>query len=451
MTSAQWHRLALGAIVSGAVVRVVWVLGLHPPMDYVYSDMKSYVDTAVRFAQGAPLDRFDAFYPPGTHLILALPLIVFGTDRTGLWAGALLWCALSAFAPYAMWRFAKHLLTVPAAALTAMLTALWPLHISYAGFFTSETPALALLVASLWLSAAAASTGDAVGAFRAGLLGGAAIANRPALGLNLVIAVASMPKAARVKSAAVLAAGTAAVLAIVVLHNSLATGRLTFLSENGGLTFFIGHCDALVVKTGDPARAYFEFATPPALERGSGRTYVMDSPLAWDQDAFFGMGLDCIRSDGIAHLRTLARGVFDMTLTSKPWPQAEEPEHGDRIALVNTLFSAALPFIVIGAIGLIRERRRRCGTSGEAVMLAHLSCVIATAILFFGDPRFRTPYDVFALALMAALIAHRLFDRDVPSGSVAPIVKPEEVPLPEDKSVTDEPKRPPAPATASRC
>jgi 4-amino-4-deoxy-L-arabinose transferase-like glycosyltransferase len=412
MTSAQWHRLALGAIGLGAVMRVVWVLGLHPPMDYVYSDMKTYVDTAVRFAQGGALDRYDAFYPPGTHLLLAVPLFIFGTDRTGLWAGAVLWCALSAVTPYAMWRFARYHLTTAAAALTAVLVALWPMHISYAGYFTSETPALAFLVISLWLVAGAASGRDAIGAIRAGILGGAAIANRPALGLNLLVALASAPGATRVRTAAAFGAGAAVILGLVALHNSLATGKPTFLSENAGLTFFIGHCDVLSVETGDSSTGrHFVFAAPPALERGSGRTYKMTSPLVWEQEAFFRMGVDCIRQDGVAHLRTLARGVFDMTLTSKPWPQVEEADHGDRITIVNTLFSAALPFIVVGAIGLIRERRRRRQAAGEAVMLAHLACVLATALLFFGDPRFRTPYDVFALALLAALIAHRLFDR----------------------------------------
>jgi hypothetical protein len=425
VTFNRWDRVALAGVAAGAVARVVWVLALHPPVDHIYSDMKFYVDTAARFAQGGPLERFDAFYPPGTHLLLGFPMFVFGTDRTGLWACAVLWCALSAITPYAMWRFSQYHLTAPAAAITAVLVALWPLHISYAGYFTSETPALALLVTSLWLTAAAASRRDAVGAVQAGLLGGAAVANRPALVLNLLVAIASGPSVARVRTSAALIGGAAAVLALVVIHNSVATGKPTFLSENGGITFFIGHCDALLVKTGNPdVGPYFEFGAPPAIQRGSGRTYELPTVLAWDQNEFFRMGVDCIRRDGLEHLRAVARGVFDMTLTSKPWPQVVEPEHSGRIAFVNNLFSVALPFIVVGAIGLIRERRRRREPGGEMVMLAHLACVLGTALLFFGDPRYRTPYDVFALALLAALVADRLFDRNsiTPTPSSEPAV-----------------------------
>ena len=71
-------------------------------------------------------------------------------------------------------------------------------------------------------------------------------------------------------------------------------------------------------------------------------------------------------------------------------------------------------------------------------MLGHLACVLATALLFFGDPRFRTPYDVFALALLAALIAHRLFDRDVPSAPVPSILTPDETCVPANAPVADE-------------
>lgn len=406
-TAVAWDHIAWWAIVAGTVLRVVWVLWMHPPFAYVYSDMGGYVERAMRVASGAAPVPYDAFYPPGTHLILALPLFIFGADRAGLWAGAILWCAMSAFTPFAMWRFARHHLTIPAASLTAVFVALWPILISYAGYFTSETPALALLVASLWLADHAASRRSVLGWLGAGVLAGAAVANRPAVVLNAVIAALATPRRARLVAIAAMGAGGAAVLALTVAYNTVATGELTFVSRNSGITFYLGHCDVRRVTARNGT-----FLTPPAQQRGTGHDVTFADRDVDDQAFFYAQGLACIRDDGIAHVRVLARDVLDLTVTTSLWPQVEDPAQRPFLDLVNVLFSAALPFILVGSVRLVRERRRRGEPVGEGVMLAHLLTVLATALIFFGDPRFRAPYDVFALALAAALVADRWFDRE---------------------------------------
>ena len=422
LSAADWDRIALTAVIAGAVIRAAWVLALHPPVDYVYSDMEGYVDRAVKLASGGPLQRYDAFYPPGTHILLAIPLFIFGTDRTGLWAGALLWWALSSFVPLAMWRFSRYHLTIAAAALTAVFVSLWPIQITYSGYFLSETPSLAFLLGSLWLAARAAAVPSARSFLAAGLLGGIAIVNRPALAANLLVALAALSARTRIRAAAAIGVGAAAIIALVIVHNSVAAGKLTFISENSGLVFWGGHCDVRTVRTGDPSTTFFTFSSPPALQRGSGKDFTFTDHLVWDQDFFYGMAFDCIRADGVAHLRTLARGVLDMTLTSVPWPQVDEPDLGTRIAFVNAMFSVAIPFIVIGSVWVIRERRRRGQPAGEAVMLAHFACVLVTALIFYGDPRYREVYDVFALALAGAILARLIGEPPSPERETAALV-----------------------------
>jgi 4-amino-4-deoxy-L-arabinose transferase-like glycosyltransferase len=178
----RWDRIALASVLAGVIVRIIWGLVIHPPLDYLYSDMGAYVERAQRLATGSGLQRSDAFFPPGTHVLLAAPMTLFGTERAGLWGGAVLWCALSAAIPFLAWRLARLLLTPAAAALTALLCAFWPLYITYGGYFTSETPSLAFLLASLWAGYRAVQlSGREAGwlGLAAGLLGGIAVANRP--------------------------------------------------------------------------------------------------------------------------------------------------------------------------------------------------------------------------------------------------------------------------------
>src|SRR5688572_3022071 len=182
----------------------------------------------MHLAQLATPERFDAFYPPGTRVLLAIPLALIGPDRDGLTAGAVLWTALSALTPYFMWRFLRLLLPPAAAALGAALCAVWPLHIAYAGFFMSETPALALLVLSLWLAEQSVRALPTWHGLLAGLAGGIAAAIRPALALNVILAAVPLVRRGRVGLAALaaLAAGSALVLVLVVAHQALVVGRV---------------------------------------------------------------------------------------------------------------------------------------------------------------------------------------------------------------------------------
>ncbi|MGD9893401.1 MAG: glycosyltransferase family 39 protein [Dehalococcoidia bacterium] len=436
VTPAQWDALAVAAIVVGVLLRVVWGLLLHPSVDYIYSDMAGYVERAQRLAAGSGLVRYDAFYPPATHILLAVPLKVLDTGRAGLWGGAVLWSALSSLTPLLMWRLARHLLTPAAAALTALLCALWPLHITYGGVFTSETPAIALLVAALWLGYRAgwARGRAALGlGLVAGLLWGAAIAVRPQSGLNwLVLAVPLVLQSRRQALAlAGIVVGTAVPLVGVLVHNSVAAGKPTGISENSGLVFWQGHCEVNTVTTVDPNTGVrFVFGSPVDIQRGGGQDYYFEDHLVWDQPFFYAQGWECIRDDGLGHVRRILRNVLDMTATTVPWPQSNN-ETGQRevVRVSNFVYSALLAGIVVEALALARRRRVSGRPAGEAVMLAHLASMITLAIVFSGDPRYRTPSDVFGLALLAALLADRLgLDRGARGGDVQPARHAQELP-----------------------
>ena len=419
-----WYRFAIICILLGAVLRVVWGLGVHPAFDFVYSDMGGYVERAQRLAAGGFPNRYDAFWPPGTHLLLAGPFALFEPNRAALWAGAALWCLLSSVTPFFAWRLACQLLTPAAAALTAAFCAFWPLYITYAGFFTSETPALAFGLAALWLGYRALNAqGRAVAlGVLAGVLGGVAVANRPQLILNLAILALPALRSWRrqLPTLVSFAIGIIVVLSGVIWYNSVATGRLTGLSENSALNFWMGHCDVAEVRTNNANQnVSFMFGLPVPGQLGRGGSYTFEGPLVWDQKFFFDLGLQCIRKDGISHISLLARSVLDMTASTVPWPQVSDaPGPRAIVKWSNVAYCVLLPWIVIESIFLARHRPTGW-RSGEVVMLIHLGCAVVVAMLIFGDPRIRSSYDVFGLALFAALVADR-FGLDDTVGNIIP-------------------------------
>jgi hypothetical protein len=393
---------------------------LHSPLEHIYSDAKTYVDTAMHLAQLATPERFDAFYPPGTRFVLAIPLALIGPDRDGLTAGALVWTALSALTPYFMWRYLRLLLPPAAAAIGAAFCALWPLHIAYAGFFTSETPGLAFLVLSLWLAERSVRALSTRGGLLAGLAGGAAAAVRPAFALNVILAAVPFVRGVRIRPGPLvaLAAGSALVLVLVLAHEAAVVGRIVGVSENSGLTFYLGHCDVRRVTTGRPETLTYQFQTPVATQLDRGKDASFPDHQVWDQDFFYGQGLSCIASDGLGHARVIIRNIYDMGLSTIPWPPSNDEGLREVVAFTNVGYILLLPFIVFGTVRKVRRVWPIGGGRGELMLLGQLSLALATAIVYFGDPRFRTPFDVFGLALAASLIADRI--APAPLGESAP-------------------------------
>lgn len=66
------------------VTRIVWSAVVHPPRNYVFSDMHGYFDRADDFVKQPLLGAYDylAFYPWGTHAYLGLVKLLFTTPAT---------------------------------------------------------------------------------------------------------------------------------------------------------------------------------------------------------------------------------------------------------------------------------------------------------------------------------------------------------------------------------
>jgi len=339
--------------------------------------------------------------------VLAIPLLIFGTGRSGLWAASILWFFLGSLTPWLAWRWARRILTVPAAAMTGILCAVWPLFVTQVGFFMSELPAIALLLASLLVASRIRDPGRTVRWGELLLLGGLVglgITVRPQLALNDALAVVPVIWALRRRMfpIAALALGLVVPVGAVAAINTAAAGKPTFLSENTGVNFFLSQCNAGRVVAQGPHSIY-EIESPVYTQTHNGRSYAFQGHDIWDQSFFVDQAFRCIRADGIGHVRVIGRHVLDLTVTSVPWPQNDDPGMRGVARVSNVVYSVLLPTII--AASLLAFPRRERTSRGPRLVLAHLLCVLPTVVVFVSEPRYRLPYDVFGLALLAALSA----------------------------------------------
>ena len=403
-SARRWDQLALGAIALGAVARGIWIFWLHKPLDYLYSDMSTYLTYAKQIADWHGLGVYTTFQPQGMHLLLALPLAVLGDGRAGLWGAAAIWWVLAAATPFFAWRLARLLLTPAAAAVTALLVAIWPLTVTYSGYFLSESPGLAFLLAALWLGYEAQrreSRAALVLAVGAGVLGAAAVAIRPQYLLNLaLVAVPFLPRRRlNLRAASAFAAAAIIPLVGVCAFNTAIAGRPTTLSREGGVTFFLGQCHAYHVGVSTATTSWA--VEPPVYVQTGGNYYSFPGHEIWQDGFFYRKGLTCLENRGVRWPVHAAHMIADMTATSIPWPQVGQPTLSTVIDWTNKVYGyGLLPLAIV--LALVRIARRASTAAGEKALLAHLLCILPVALVYFGDPRFRSTYDVFGLALLAA-------------------------------------------------
>jgi hypothetical protein len=77
------RRVLLWLTALALLTRLLWVLVIHPPGDYVFSDMGMYVKRARDLAstRGPRRGVRDlAWQAYGTHFLLALPFKIFGPE-----------------------------------------------------------------------------------------------------------------------------------------------------------------------------------------------------------------------------------------------------------------------------------------------------------------------------------------------------------------------------------
>ena len=419
----------LGSVFAvAATLRIVWVLWVQPPEEAVFSDMRSYLHQAMvvlgyRKAEG-PATM--VLFPWGVHSWYAALLYLFGPPDWGYTLGRTGWTGGS-LTPVAIAHAVTNALVAPLTFLAALeithrrntalvaglIIALWPPLLVFSGFFTSETPFAVGVAASTWLLARSARTGS--GGWAAGLALAVGSLMRPPMlltaGLSVVwMALRSLRKPALVRATA----GMAIVLVLIVGFSAARfhayTGRMGLISANGELArlFAVSDYRRVVNPQGKGFR-------PPARSEALGFVGEFEFNGDWLQDEQFtsertriwsGMGWG--QRAGV-----LGRNVSLLVAQNSLWPEraavlyakdagvANPERHQWRVDLVPVHEVLAWILVPLALLGLARSVGR--DSPGMQVVGMQLFTLVFAAAFYFGETRYRVPYD--AVLVVAAACA----------------------------------------------
>jgi hypothetical protein len=424
------RRLLVWLVVLAVLTRLVWVVWLHPPGDYVFSDMKMYLERARDLAEhGFHPDRTLAWQAWGTHHLLAIPLWIFGRDALGV--AGVMWGLMGAAAVPAGYLLSCRVSTrawMPKVVGIALL--LWWPSLSNSGYFLSEAPFLCFQLWSAYGLVVVLQEGRH--ALWAGVASAIAFAVRPQSALFFVLVLITwlvsrkrLPQV-RARQLVLVALPLLCMLGYSSWRFHAHTGQWLGVAENANMNLTAGRCHNIVTQ------AFPSESAMRASERNGNtkdgrrvslpgyrelaRTLPPEHPLALrpamesetirfvgyigDAEAHRRIRAECYRRTGVVEqLRYSLVNVSLLWFLGHQWP--EQSKHAKYLQPPAEVFKYLFQVLVLvpsllGMGAALWWIRRRPGLAFCAWLLVNSMLVAA---IFFGDIRLRTPYDPYAIIL----------------------------------------------------
>jgi hypothetical protein len=401
LTRWMWILTAVGT-----VIRVLFVLTVHRPMDFDYSDMHSYIERARQMATpDSQTSIYDWYYPSGSAFFIHIWLRLFGIKAGFVVAGVVQALLASVEIPLLYLATARFFSRQVALGAAALFTFHY-LSIGYAGFFMSEN----YLAIGLISACALFVPERPLRLLGAGLmLGLGAWAKSQAVLLAPLWAVVLFWQGRRLGAALVML-GCFGVVIPVSIYVSVKNHQPTFVSYNGGQTFALAHCPIREISYSDPISHTGAMFTLPVqnqrFERGDveaswGSAHYTE-PFS-NSKFYMREGFKCIQRYPLHVVRQAFYHLAD-TFCGPPWsltmPWPDSHTAFRPFSLISNLF-VSLIIAPLAFVGLWWRRRE------QAMWLFFglpVLSVLASAVLFHGDSRFRCPYDFcFFIAACAAV------------------------------------------------
>ncbi len=424
------YRFLIAVVVLAVISRLIWVLWVHPPADYVFSDMKKYLLRAQDFAEhGFHPQRTLAWQAWGTHYLLSIPLRMFGVDA--LRAAAAFWGLLAASAVPAGYLLACRVSTrawMPK--VVGIVLLLWFPNLSNSGYFLSEAP---FLCVQLWSTLGLVMViQQGRHALWAGVTSAVAFAVRPQSALLYVLVLLTwlvnrrrLPQV-RVRHLALIAVPLLAMLAFSTWRFHAHTGQWVGVAENANMNLTAGRCHNIVTQAFKTERLKRRSERARNTRNGRrvslpafrvlARSFPPSHPLALrpamrsetirmvgyigDAEPHRALREECYRRTGFfEQARYSVVNVSLLWFVGQQWP---EQSRGSKLTLppanVYKHIYQGLVWIpsLIGLGAALWWIRRRPGLTFCAWQLCTSMTVAA---VFFGTIRLRSPYDPYAIIL----------------------------------------------------
>lgn len=446
------HRALFVVTLLALLVRLVWNLAFHNPVDFAYSDMGGYLGRAnemldrpwlpakpgpaPHLAFGEIVDwlaprlfgpKFPhlTLYPYGTHAFFGAVKAVFGKDNRIAIASAM--AAIGALS--VAFTYATAARFTPSARLRRVIAVILITYypwISLGGYALSEAPYTLCIAAIAFYGLRLADEGRRGDAWLLGIWLAIGAVVRPQVLVGVVfLALLFVFRRRTFKNFKLgLVPRAALPLAIVIAvsawrvhwHMGTKVDADHLISTNGPLNRVFGRCHNTGLKAVAPHSSGFfgppAFGSMLAYEKEHPRPLFRLDPVMGETLTFNGTMMDaeptnklaatCVKKAGL--LREAKYAITHVVLLwgyNIIWP---DMGHKPQFRIPMTVWCVAHAIVIMPPAVLammLAFRRRR----GRVMLLAlHVWGLVLTSMLYFGDTRYRAPYDGLLTILAVVMV-----------------------------------------------
>ena len=398
------------------VIRLVWNLVIHPPGNYITSDMRSYwIQSSAMLNAPLRRDGSTIFFPYGTASLLTAVRAIFGPDNH--LALAIVYACLGTLLVPLVYYLAKRLTKAHhLPRIAALATCFYYPFISYGGYYLSELPYAVCVTATAFYSLRLADEGRGRDAFYLGVVMALGATFRPQilLSIPLLFAIWIFRRRGwpgfRVWHWFRIALPVVFMAVFSVARFHYHTGRMGFISGNEALNYAFGRCHALSIES--KAVGYFSSFSPPPMgylehrDKRNRDSFIRLDPALdvklslrgtmWTPETFEQVTRQCIERTGYARqIRYALVHVIMLWGFNNAWPDSGEDPY--RYIMLGAVVLHNILFLTPTIIMLFAAFRRPFFR--HALLAVHLVALLAIAIVYFGDVRYRIAYDGLIIVL----------------------------------------------------
>jgi 4-amino-4-deoxy-L-arabinose transferase-like glycosyltransferase len=393
-------------------LRCYYIFFLHPPERFIYSDMQGYYERALKIANGMPQNVADTLTAPGTHFFYS---ICFYTGHPFLIL-KLMNLFISLLSCYFIFLITKELFSRRSALIAFFISSINFLFIDFTGYILSETPFIFFfsLLFYLMIKSTKASNVPKKCIFLtlAGLCSSIAVAIRPGILIFILLFILwnlMNWKKQKVISTLFFVLGYLPIYTLLTFHTYQLTGNTGFVSTNGGLNFYQGRSHVKDIRFIDSQRGFqFLFASPVAVQKGYDFNTSFDFG-PYESARLFEEGMKEARKDIPRTIFFSLEHILDLFHTTVIWPSCCAGGSIEKIVKYFNIFFIYI--IILPSILPLLFNFRRFAFSNALLLYIALGSNIIVTMIYYGDPRFRVPFDMFSIILTAYLFSLITFKR----------------------------------------